>query len=93
PVYGFGFITQIGDSSSGHSIELEPGGSFSQEHTFYIPANGFDLLTVRVSACITKSADKPIPSKFKQRIEGATDMTCNGAEHITYDVGSLDLRK
>jgi hypothetical protein len=93
PVYGFGFITDIGDPSSAHESELEPGGNFSQEHTFYIPANRFDLLTVRVSACITKSADRPIPSKFKLGIEGATDVTCGTADHITYDVGSLDLRK
>jgi hypothetical protein len=93
PVYGFGFITQLGDPSSGHGIELEPGGSFGQEHTFYIPANHLDLLTARVSACIAKSKARPIPSRLKVGIEGATDVTCENADHITYDVGSLDLRK
>jgi hypothetical protein len=92
PVYGFGFITQLGDPSSGHRIELEPGGSFNQEHTFFVPANRFDLLTVNVSACIAKSEAKTLPSRFKPGIEGATDVACD-ADHITYDVGSLDLRK
>lgn len=92
PVYGFGFITQIGDPKSGHGGELEPGGNFGQEHTFYIPANRFDLLTVHVSACIAKSDAKPIPSSFKAGTEGVTDVACD-ADHITYDVGSLDLRK
>jgi hypothetical protein len=93
PVYGLGFITQLGDPKSGHGAELEPGGSYGQEHTFYIPANRFDLLTVHVSACIAKSNEKPIPSRFKASIDGVTDVTCDDADHITYDVGSLDLRK
>jgi hypothetical protein len=47
---------------------------------------------VHVSACIAKSDAKPIPSSFKAGTEGVTDVACD-ADHITYDVGSLDLRK
>jgi hypothetical protein len=91
PVYGFGFITSLGDPKSGHRIELEPGGGVAQEHTFFIPTHRYDLLTVHVSACLAKSEAHLISARLERGMEGATGVAC-GADHITYDVGSLDLR-
>jgi hypothetical protein len=91
PVYGFGFITSLGDPKSGHRIELEPGGGIAQEHTFFIPTHRYDLLTVHVSACLAKSEARLLPAKLARGIEGATEVEC-GADSVTYDAGSLDLR-
>jgi hypothetical protein len=94
PVYGFGFVTYLANPKSPHGGELEPGGATEQEHTFFIPTNRFDVLTVHVSACIAKSSDHRIPAKLKVGSDGVTGVTCSpDAVHVSYDVGSLDLRK
>lgn len=90
-VYGDGFITQLGNPSSPHGGELQPGSSISQEHTFYIPAHRFDLLNARVIACFEKT-EAPSPARFEYRPDGTTAVSCPNALRVAYDVGSLDLR-
>jgi hypothetical protein len=92
PVYGYGFITTLGNPASLQGGELEPGGDFNQEHTFYVPSDRFDLLKVHVDACFAKDADHTIPATLKYRHGGIAGISC-GALHVEYDVGSLDLRK
>ncbi|MFY9718675.1 MAG: hypothetical protein WAK16_03440 [Candidatus Cybelea sp.] len=91
-VYGFAVITTLGNPNSKHDMELEPGGSVEQEHTFFIPEGRFDVLTARVEGCLAKSEDRTIPSQLIARKNGATGVTCGGGTHLSYDVGSLDLR-
>lgn len=92
PVYGFGFLTTLADPSSTKGGELQPGSSTEQEHTFFIPGNRFDLLTVHVSACFGKS-EKRYPAHFAYHIDGVAGLVCgDDAVHVAYDVGSLDLR-
>ena len=93
PVYGFGFITSIGNPASKYGLQLEPGGDVSQEHTFYIPAGRFDVLTAHVDGCFTRNADRVIPVHLRRRSDGTTGVTCDGGLHVAFDVGSLDLRK
>lgn len=93
PVYGFGFVTDLANPKSGHELEIQPGSGDEQTRTFYIPAGRFDVLTVHVSGCITKSADHPIPAKLVVRPDGVTGVTCDNGDHLSYDVGSFDLRK
>jgi hypothetical protein len=92
PVYGYGFITTLGNPTSRQGGELEPGGDSNQEYTFYIPSGRFDLLKVHVDACFAKDADSTIPATLQYRHGGVTGVRC-GALHIEFDVGSLDLRK
>jgi len=91
-VYGFGFITGLGNPSSPMGGQLEPAGSLEEEHTFYIPARRFDLLTAHVDACFAKYNNRTIPSRLVFRKGGVATVTCKGAIHVGYDVGSLDLR-
>ncbi len=91
-VYGFGVITYLGNATSQHGLELEPGGDVEQEHTFFIPENRFDVLTARVEGCIAKSNARIVPSELVKRKSGATGVTCDSGTHLSLDVGSLDLR-
>jgi hypothetical protein len=92
PVYGYGLITTLGNPSSKYGIELEPDGSYEQEHTFFIPEGRFDMLTAHVEACLAKSGGGTVPSRLVKRKTGATGVTCAGGTHLAYDAGSLDLR-
>ncbi len=91
-VYGFGVITYLGNPDSPHGLELEPGGDVEQEHTFFVPAGRFDVLTARVEGCIAKSDRHTVPSALVKRKSGATGVTCDSGIHLSVDVGSLDLR-
>jgi hypothetical protein len=92
-VYGFAVITTLGNPTSKHDMELEPGGSVEQQHTFFVPEGRFDVLTARVEGCLAKSKDRTIPSRLIERRSGATGVTCEGTSHLSLDVGSLDLRR
>jgi hypothetical protein len=92
-VYGFAIITTLGNSTSKHDMELEPGGSVEQQHTFFVPEGRFDVLTAQVEGCIAKSEARTVPSRLIGRKSGATGVTCDGGTHLSLDVGSLDLRR
>jgi hypothetical protein len=91
PVYSFAFLTSLGNAKSKQDLELEPAGSVDQAHTFYVPADRFDLLTAHVELCFTKS-DYFVGAYFLARRDGAIGVSCGSPFHVAYDAGSLDLR-
>jgi hypothetical protein len=93
PVYGFGYLTELGNPNSPHGGELEPGGVLDQEQTFYIPAGRFDVLKTHINACYAKSDAQPVPARLKYNEAGISAVTCPDAFHASFDASSLDLRK
>ena len=92
PVYGSGYITSLGNPSSTRELELQPGGNGVQESIFFVPAGRFDFLTVHLNACFSKYAGRTVPARLEFHSDGVAVVTCS-AEHLAYDVGTLDLQK
>lgn len=95
PVYGYAYVTHLGDPATGQDTELDPGSTLENERTFYVPRGRFDLLTLGIDAPYTKF-DDTIPSHIAVTPEGAsrvvTVLSSKMEQYNISPVTSLDVR-
>ncbi|MBV9333028.1 MAG: hypothetical protein JO146_03395 [Candidatus Eremiobacteraeota bacterium] len=48
PVYGYAYVTNLGNPSSTQGTNLDPGDTIENDYTFYVPKGRFDLLLLGV---------------------------------------------
>jgi len=64
PVYGYGYITVLGDPKTTSDLNLQPGDDIKSQNVFFVPINRFDMLDVYIHARYTKKDEHVIPTKL-----------------------------
>ena len=96
PVYGYAYVTNLGDPSSSQDTKLEPGDTVANDRTFYVPKGRFDLLTLGVQFPYTKFDDATIPTHLTVTAAGearvVTTLSPRVDQYFVIPVTSLDVR-
>jgi hypothetical protein len=95
PVYGYAYITRLGNPSTGQDIALDPAASVEESRTFYVPQGRFDLLEVGIDAPYTKFDDATIPSHLAVTPQGAASIVTASSstlQRYRFTPASLDIR-
>ena len=95
PVYDFGFITDLGNPTSGKDLFVDPGGDLElQDATIYVPSGKFDELKVWDVAGYLRDPVK-VPTHFTVGHNGLPDLKFDSDSNDVYEiratVGTLDL--
>lgn len=95
PVYSWGYVTRLGDPSTGQETTLDPGTTIENQRTFYVPQGRFDLLTLGIEAPYTKF-DETIPTHLAVSRQGAATIVPSSLSKVNQynirPVTSLDVR-
>lgn len=70
PVYGYAYLTHLGDPSTGQDTALDPGSTLENDRTFYVPQGRFDLLSLGFDAPYTKFDDATVPARLEVTPQG-----------------------
>lgn len=96
PVYGYAYLTNLGDPSSAQDTKLVPGDTIANDYTFYVPKGRFDLLTLGVQFPYTKFDDATIPAHLTVTPQGeahvVTTLSSKVDQYYVTPVTSLDVR-
>lgn len=96
PVYGYAYLTSLGDPSSTQDTNLDPGDTIENDYTFYVPRRRFDLLTLGVQFPYTKFDEATIPAHLSVTAAGearvVTKLTPQMDQYYVAPVTSLDVR-
>ncbi|HLX26531.1 MAG TPA: hypothetical protein VKR05_06020 [Candidatus Cybelea sp.] len=96
PVYGYAYVTNLGDPSSTQDTKLDPGNTIANDYTFYVPKGRFDLLTLGVQFPYTKFDDAGIPAHLAVTAQGeahvVTTLSSKIDQYYVAPVTSLDVR-
>ncbi|MGA7248756.1 MAG: hypothetical protein WBW89_13450 [Candidatus Cybelea sp.] len=64
-VYGYGYLTNLADTTTTADLLLEPGDDEKNQDVFYIPKGKFDLLEAYLLARYTKHDEAVTPTKLE----------------------------
>jgi hypothetical protein len=64
PVFGYGFVTALGDPTTGTDALLQPGDDIKSQDVFFVPMHRFDLLEAWINSRYTKNDEHVIPTKL-----------------------------
>lgn len=96
PVYGYAYVTNLGDPSTAQDTKLDPGNTIENDYMFYVPKGRFDLLTLGVQFPFTKFDEATIPTHLAVTRQGeARVVTTLGPkvdQYYVIPVTSLDVR-
>ena len=95
PVYGYAYVTHLGNPATAQDTELDPGSTLENDRTFYVPHGRFALLTLGIDAPYTKF-DDTIPTHIAVTPQGAsrvvTVLSSKMQQYNISAVTSLDVR-
>ena len=96
PVYGYAYLTNLGDPSSTQDTILDPGNTIENDYTFYVPKGRFGLLTLGVQFPYTKFDEATIPAHLSVTAQGdarvITTLSSKIDQYYVAPVTSLDVR-
>jgi hypothetical protein len=84
-VYGYGYVTNLGDRTTTADLLLEPGDDEKNQDVFYIPKGKFDLLEVYLLARYTKYDDVFTPTKLGFAKDGLPTLIGRHDNNFDYD--------
>lgn len=64
PVYGYGYVTVLGDPKVTADLLLQPGDDEKSQDVFFVPVHRFGLLQAFIHARFTKIDNRVIPTKL-----------------------------
>jgi hypothetical protein len=63
-IYGFGYVTSLGDPATSADLLLDPGDVNRSQDVILVPAGKFDILEAYIHARYTKYDNKVVPTKL-----------------------------
>lgn len=90
PVYGYGYVTVLGDPKRTADLLLQPGDDEKSQDVFFVPLNRFGLLEAYIHARFTKIDDRPIPTKLVLNRQGLP--TFVGSHENNFDFANFVSR-
>ncbi|MBV8374264.1 MAG: hypothetical protein JO302_02035 [Candidatus Eremiobacteraeota bacterium] len=85
PVYGFGYVTSLGDPSTTADLLLEPGDDDKYQDVFFVPRDRFDVLEAYLLVRYTKYDDKVTPTRLGSGTDGLPVFYGSRAGNSDYD--------
>jgi hypothetical protein len=84
-VYGYGYVTSLGDPSTTADLLLYPGDDDKSQDVFYVPRGRFDVLEAYLLVRYTKYDDTVTPTRLELGADGLPVFQGSRKGNIDYD--------
>jgi hypothetical protein len=84
-VYGYGYVTSLGDPSTTADLVLDPGDDQKSQDVFYVPRDVFDVLEAYLLVRYTKFDKTVIPTTLALGSDGLPVFKGSRTDNFDYD--------